>query len=256
MMSEHLILDTQELDAYYFNDVLDPCLLAAQAKAPKLLKTIHLLTLPHAVLFRHNSGRWQVIKMENHTLVNEIDCWDYIPNPGKNVLPSTWAFKIKHYPDGCVKKFKACFCARGDRQTEGVNYFETWAPVVMWSTVCIVMVLAATLDLISVQCDITVAFIHARIPATETIYVHQPRGFQRGNGDQVLRLTQTLYGLKQSPQYSFEYISKHLINTGLTPSKFDPCLFMSTSLIVIVYVDNILIYGQCDEDITKLIKLL
>ena len=168
---------------------------------------------------------------------------ELIPNPGKNVLPSTWVFKIKYYPDGCVKKFKACFCARGDTQTEGVNYFETWAPVVMWSTGCIVMVLVATLDLISVQCDITAAFIHACIPATETIYVPQPCGFHCGNGNEVLHLKQSLYGLKQSPQYVFEYISERLINTGLTPSKFDPCLFMSTSLIVIVYIDNILIYG-------------
>jgi hypothetical protein len=196
------------------------------------------------------------MRIELHTLVNKFDCWDYVPNPGKNVLPSTWAFKIKHYPGGHVKKFKARFCARGDRQIVGVNYFETWAPVVMWSTVCIVMALAATLNLISVQCDITGAFIHVCVPATETIYVHQPFTLHCGNGGEVLRLKQTLYGLKQSPQYSFEYISKHLINTGLTPSKFGPCLFMSTSLVVIVYVDNILIYGQRNKDITKLIKQL
>jgi hypothetical protein len=142
---------------------------------------------------------WQAMRMEPHTLTNKFDCWDYIPNPGKNVLPSTWAFKIKHYPDGCVKKFKARFCARGNRQTGGVNYFETWAPVVICSMVCIVMVLEATLDLISVQCDIAAAFIHACVPATETIYMHQSRGFHCGNGDEVLHLKQTHYGLKQSP---------------------------------------------------------
>ena len=71
---------------------------------------------------------------------------------------------------------------------EGIDYFETWAPVVMWSTVRIVMVLAAKLNLVSVQCDITAAFIHGKVPATEEIYVHQPRGFNRGRGDEVLRL--------------------------------------------------------------------
>ena len=119
------------------------------------------------------------------------------------VLPSTWAFKIKRYPDGCIKKFKAQFCACGDRQTEDVDYFKTWAPVVQWSTVRIVMILAIKLNLISIQCDITAAFIHGCVPPTETIYVHQPRGFNRGNGDEVLLLKQTLYGLKQSPQYFF-----------------------------------------------------
>jgi hypothetical protein len=134
-----------------------------------------------------------------NTLINKFECWDYVPNPGKNVLRSTWAFKIKQYPDGRVKKFKARFCARGDMQKEGIDYFETWAPVVMWSTVRIVMVLAAKLDLVSVQCDITAAFIHGKVPVTEGIYVHQPRGVNRGRGDEVLRLKRTLYGLKQSP---------------------------------------------------------
>jgi hypothetical protein len=61
------------------------------------------------------------------------------------------------------------------------------------------MTLAIKLKLISVQCDITAAFIHGRVPVTETIYIHQPQGFHRGNGDKVLRLKRTLYGLKQSP---------------------------------------------------------
>ncbi len=88
---------------------------------------------------------------------------------------------------------------RGDRQQEGIDYFETWTPVVQWSTVRIVMILALQLKLISVQCNITAAFIHGRV--TEDIYVHQPRGFRRGKGDEVLKLKHTLYGLKQAPRY-------------------------------------------------------
>jgi hypothetical protein len=73
------------------------------------------------------------------------------------------------------------------------------------------MILAVKLNLISVQCDITGAFIHGHIPTTETIYVHQPHGFHRGNGNEVLRLKRTLYGLKQSPRYFFQYIMERLI---------------------------------------------
>jgi hypothetical protein len=145
----------------------------------------------------------------------------------KNVLPSTWAFKIKRYPDGRVKKFKARFCAWGDIQKEGIDYFETWAPVVQWSTVRVVMVLAAKLELISVQCDIMAAFVHARVPDTEKIHVHQPRGFKRGNPNDVLCLKRTLYGLKQAPQYFFKYLTERLICNGLTPSEHNPCLFMN-----------------------------
>ena len=199
---------------------------------------------------------WQAMRIEFKTLTKEFECWEYVPNPGKNVLPSTWAFKIKRYPDGRVKKFKARFCARRDRQQEGIDYFETWAPVVQWSTVRIVMTLAVKLNLISVQCDITAAFIHGCVPVTKTIYVHQPRGFHRGNGDEVLRLKRTLYGLKQSPRYFFEYITERLIKQNLLASKFDPCLFMNESLIVIIYVDDILIYGRTEAEIDSLIERL
>jgi hypothetical protein len=87
------------------------------------------------------------MKIEFNTLTKEFDYWEYVPNPGKNVLPSTWAFKIKGYPDGQVKKFKARFCAWGDMQQEGIDYFETWAPGVQWSMVRIVMTLAVKNEL-------------------------------------------------------------------------------------------------------------
>ncbi len=94
----------------------------------------------------------------------------------------------------------------------------------------------------SIQCDVTAAFIHGRV--AETIYVHQPRGFIRGKGDKVLQLKQTLYGLKQSPQHFFHYLTEPLIKQGLTASQSDPCLLMSNSLIIIIHVDDILIYGK------------
>jgi hypothetical protein len=148
------------------------------------------------------------------------------------------------------------FCAQGDRQQEGIDYFETWVPVVQWSMVRIIMTLAVNMNLISVQCDITAAFIHGRVPVTETIYVHQPRGFHQGNGNEVLCLKRTLYGLKQSPPYFFEYITEQLIKQGLSASKFDLCLFMKNSLIVIVYVDDILMYGWSEAEIDNFIKQL
>jgi hypothetical protein len=257
-LSDHLRVDPwDDSNEIYFNEIEDPRILAAR-KAKTSKYDDDNPSYDTATRGPFQAEFWQAMRLEFHTLLNEFDCWDYVPNPGKNVLRSTWAFKIKRYPDGRVKKFKARFCARGDMQKEGIDYFETWAPVVMWSTVRIVMVLAAKLDLVSVQCDITAAFIHGRVPVTEEIYVHQPRGFHRGRGDEVLRLKRTLYGLKQSPRYFFEYISERLIKLGLSPSKYDPCLFMNEKLIVIIYVDDILIYGRKGKEsqIDELIEAL
>ena len=115
-----------------------------------------------------------------------------------NVISSTWAFKLKRFPDGLVKKFKARFCARGDQQLEGVDYFETYAPVVQWTTVRLMLILEILLELKSKQGNVTCAFLHADVPEGEKIYVAIPRGFpQQGK---VLRLRKTLYGLKPSPR--------------------------------------------------------
>ncbi len=73
------------------------------------------------------------------------------------------------------------------------------------------MILAAKLDLISVQRDITAAFVHARVSDKGKIYVHQPRGFKQGNSSDVLCLKQTLYRLKQAPGYFFKYFTERLI---------------------------------------------
>ena len=118
------------------------------------------------------------------------------------------------------------------------------------------MILAIKLKFISVQCDITAAFVHGRVPPTETIYVHQPCRFHHGKGDEVLRLKRTLYGLRQSSCYFFQYLTERLVKRGLTASALDPCLFLSRSLIVVIYVDDILIYGKSASEIDALIKEL
>ena len=52
----------------------------------------------------------------------------------------------------------------------------------------------------------------------------------------------------------FEYFTERLICQGLTPSKYDPCLFLSSTLIVIIYVDNFLIYCEDEDEINDFIK--
>jgi hypothetical protein len=68
---------------------------------------------------------WKAMELEVATL-EALDAWEvkeYDPSTMKNVIKSTWAFKCKRYPDGLVKKFKARFCARGDMQLEGIDFF-------------------------------------------------------------------------------------------------------------------------------------
>jgi len=80
---------------------------------------------------------WKAMELEIATLeaINAWNVMEYDPETMPNVIRSTWAFKCKRFPDGLIKKFKARFCARGDMQLEGVDFFETYAPVVQWTTI-------------------------------------------------------------------------------------------------------------------------
>jgi hypothetical protein len=82
----------------------------------------------------------KAMKLEVATLVGQRT-WESVPRTkGMNVLKSTWEFKLKSLPDGIAYCcHKARFCARGNLQKEGIDFFETYAPVVKWSTIRLLM---------------------------------------------------------------------------------------------------------------------
>ena len=136
--------------------------------------------------------------------------WNIVPRPANaNVLPGTWAFKRKRYPDGRIRKHKARFCVRGDKQLPGIDYFDTYAPVVAWSTIRLMLTMTAVLDLHTKQVDYNNAF--AQAPIAEDVYVELPKDFESNNdGDSVLKLNTSLYGMKQSPLVWFEHLKAGL----------------------------------------------
>ena len=155
----------------------------------------------------HADGYWEAMEQEINTLVS-MDAWEEVPFSNEyNVLDSIWAFKCKRYPDGRVKKLKARFCVRGDQQVEGVDFFETFAPVVQWSTIRLLLVLSQCLGFATAQVDYTAAFVQATI--NEDVFVQMPKGFRK-NGT-ILKLRRSLYGLKQSPR-NFSIILKKTFN--------------------------------------------
>ena len=112
--------------------------------------------------------------------LERIKAWSVIERTKEmNVLDSVWAFKIKCYPDKNLRKLKARFCVKGFQQIEGIGYFETYSPVVSWSTVCLIFTIALILNLQCVQVDYTAAFPQA--PLTDNVYVEMLRGFKENN---------------------------------------------------------------------------
>jgi len=78
---------------------------------------------------------WKAAVKEIETL-EKMGVWEVVGRPeGANVIDYTWSFTIKRFPDGLIKKFKACFCVCVDQQVHGIDFFENYAPVVQWTMV-------------------------------------------------------------------------------------------------------------------------
>ena len=181
-------------------------------------------------------------------ILQEKEAWEEVDRtPEMNVLPSTWAFRCKRFPDGLIRKLKARFCVRGDCQKEGVDFFDTYAPVVSWTTVRLLLIISIVLGLATKQVDYTAAFVQAKLSEDEEVFVAMPRGYAKLG--KVLKLKRATYGLKQSPHAWFEHLKDHLESSGFVQSKSDACLFYSDNVICLVYVDDCLLFAPDTKDI-------
>jgi hypothetical protein len=242
---------------------MHPMILAAKANADDNP------TWEQAMNGPDRKGYLEACRKELHTLSVDKDAWDVVDRADwMKVLPSTWAFKCKRYPDGRIRKFKARFCARGDRQVEGIDFFDTFAPVINWTSVRLLLILSAILGLSTKQVDYTAAFVHAPIdkdPNWESmsqeeqdrsgVYLHMPRGFYQPG--KVLKLKRSLYGLRQSPRNFFQHLKSKLESLGFEANdNIDPCLFISTKVICLVYVDDTLFFSPKEDFINEVIDQL
>ena len=72
------------------------------------------------------------------------DVWEVVPKPeGKSVVSSKWIYKIKHIANESIEKYKARFVAHGFSQKEGIDYEETFSPIVRYTSIRTIMALAA-----------------------------------------------------------------------------------------------------------------
>ena len=183
--------------------------------------------------------------------LEKLECWEEIPitSATTKILPGTWVFRVKRAPDGTFKKFKARYCIRGDLQ-EGE--FETYAPVVAFSSVRLFLAWSLMLNWYTCTIDFSNAFIQASLD--EPTFIHLPRGFKSSsNNPTCLRLKKSIYGLSVAPCLWFEHLLKALKEIGLVQSQHDPCLMYRKDLIVICHVDDLGLQVPKKEIVDQLI---
>ena len=141
------------------------------------------------------------------------------------MINSLWLYKHKYDADGVLKCHKARLVANGKTQEAGVDYDETFSPVVKPASIRTVLNVALSRGWQIKQLDIQNAFLHGTI--SETIYMHQPPGFvDRNHPKHVCKSEKALYGLKQAPRAWNARISHFLHSLGFKSTKSDSSLFV------------------------------
>lgn len=152
--------------------------------------------------------------------------WELVaPSHFQNLVGWKWVFRIKRKPNGNVDRYKARLVAKGFHQRPGIDYTETFSPVIKPTTIRVVLCLAITQGWPLRQLDINNAFLHGSL--SEEVYMSQPPGFiDPLFPSHVCKLQKSLYGLKQAPRAWYNELSSFLISYGFHNSKSDASLFI------------------------------
>ena len=194
--------------------------------------------------------QWRAAIQAELTSLEENQTWTLQKKPaGKKTIGSKWVFRKKPLPDGSFK-YKARLVATGYSQIEGVDYTETFAPVLKYQSLRMLMAVATEEDMHVHQMDVTTAFLYGDLE--EEVYLQQPEGAAiPGQEHMVCKLKKSLYGLKQSPRCWNTRLDGHLKQLGFKALKTDSALYTRgvkhEKIMLAVYVDDLLISSKSSE---------
>uniref|UniRef100_H3G6E3 Reverse transcriptase Ty1/copia-type domain-containing protein n=1 Tax=Phytophthora ramorum TaxID=164328 RepID=H3G6E3_PHYRM len=179
------------------------------------------------------------------------DTWDVVPLPkGRKAIGCRWVFRVKENQAGEIERFKARLVAKGFSQKYGIDYDETFAPVAKFTSIRIVLSLAAKYGLKLHQMDVKTAFLNGVLD--EDIYMAQPDGYvDEDHPDHVCKLKRSLYGLKQSPRMWNQTIDDFMLKLGFKKCESDLCIYLKRDgqdmIFVALYVDDLILASSNDE---------
>ena len=168
----------------------------------------------------------QAIDAEYKSLM-EHGTWELIELPrGRRAINCEWIFHTKYDQHGNVERYKDWLVAKGFSQKSGVDYEETFSPVMRLTTLRVLLTWAACNRIITHQMDVTTAFLNGDL---KEIFMQQPDGYiQPGKEHLVCRLKKSLYRLKQAPRCWNVKFTNHMKATGFHQSDAGPCVFVRT----------------------------
>jgi hypothetical protein len=148
-----------------------------------------------------------------------------------------------------LDRYKAGLVAKGFKQRYGIDYDDTFSPVVKMAIVCIVLSIVVSKRWSMRQLDVQNAFLHGYLE--EEVYMEQPPGYEdMTKPGYVCKLDKALYGLKQSPRAWYSRLSAKLIPLSFYASKADVTIYL------LIYVDDIIVTSSSEKATTTLLRHL
>ena len=205
-----------------------------------------------------NSRDWKLAMDAEYNALIDNKTWHLVPpKRGINVIDCKWVYKVKRKSDGSLDRYKARLVAKGFRQRYGIDYEDTFSPVVKPATIRTILSVAVSRGWSLRQLDVQNAFLHGYLE--EDVYMKQPPGYEdKSKSEYICKLDKALYGLKQAPRACHSWLSSKLCQLGFKASKANTSLFYynkgSVTIYVLIYVDDIIVASSTQEATTCLLQ--
>lgn len=147
--------------------------------------------------------------------------------------------------------YRARLVGKGFTQKAGIDYQETFSPVIRHSTLRLLFAISVQLGMDITHLDVKTAFLNGHLK--ESIFMHLPEGFPIINSNKVLKLRKAVYGLKQSSLAWYKRVEEILCKLGFRKCRLEPCVCVKNhsdnkKTIVGLYVDDFLVYSNCKSE--------
>jgi hypothetical protein len=196
--------------------------------------------------------KWQIAIQDELDAHVKNNTWTIVDRTNNmNVIGCKWVFKKKRDSQGNVVKYKARLVAKGYNQQYGIDFRDTFAPVLKYKSLRIILIFSVIHNRRIEQLDVKTAFLNACVK--EDIYVTIPEGMNDVSDSHVMKLNKALYGIKQAPREWHAEIDGYLHSIGYTSCRKDSCIYWKKSnthdiIIIGLFVDDILSsYSIVDE---------